>query len=65
MESNVKGLRCDGCWSEVQALYTGRYGGWVCDLCWAKQNGDWPAERQVRPALEVVRRDQRPGEVER
>jgi hypothetical protein len=38
MESNIRGLRCDRCWCSVEALYVGRFGGWVCCFCWAWQD---------------------------
>jgi hypothetical protein len=53
MESNVRGLRCDKCWNLVEALYVGRFGGWVCRMCWAWQNGDLPEARHVEPALKM------------
>jgi hypothetical protein len=54
LASNVAGLRCDKCWNAVQQLWVGRYGGWVCDVCWAFQFGDWPSARRVPPALEAI-----------
>jgi len=46
MESNVRGFVCRKCWATVDALYRSRWSNeGICDVCWAVQNGDWPASR--------------------
>jgi len=51
MESNIRGLRCDTCWSTVKALWFGRFGGYLCYLCWSIQQGDTPESLRKPPAL--------------
>jgi hypothetical protein len=37
----------------VDALYTGRWGGWVCKLCWSIQNRDVPEASIIEPAIKA------------
>jgi hypothetical protein len=45
MASKIASLRCDKCFGTVEALWIGRWGGYVCWLCWAKQESDTPESR--------------------
>jgi hypothetical protein len=51
MEHNVGGLKCDHCWGSVDKLWSGRFGGYLCWLCWSKLEGDTPESRRKEPAL--------------